>query len=202
MKKLSVFTFSVLCCVLGLVSCNSTSNDQSDKKGVFIPNIHTEVKGSQRSFVYDVFDDYSIEVRIEGSGSINKSIITASKSGEVLAVDSVETDPVISIYYGDYNRDKSPNIVLITQSAGSGSYKNAVGFEFKQDSFIGLKPLQLPFSAKDTYMGHDSLWIKNNMIYRKFPVYQKDDSNVRPTGGERTIQYTLEKDYAWKEVVK
>jgi hypothetical protein len=41
------------------------------------------------------------------------------------------------------------------------------------------------------YMGHDEFAIVENTLNQRFPVYNPGDSNARPTGGMRQIEYKL-----------
>jgi len=51
-------------------------------------------------------------------------------------------------------------------------------------------------------MGHDSVYIEGSRLYRKFPVYKEGDANCCPSGGTKTIKYTLKKGEAsWQLVI-
>jgi hypothetical protein len=41
------------------------------------------------------------------------------------------------------------------------------------------------------YMGHDEFTVVENSFARRFPIYKKEDSNAKPTGGMRQLQYEL-----------
>lgn len=40
-------------------------------------------------------------------------------------------------------------------------------------------------------MGHDEMAIVENTFFRRFPIYKDGDSNAKPTGRMRQIQYKL-----------
>ena len=40
-------------------------------------------------------------------------------------------------------------------------------------------------------MGHDEFTVMENSLVRRFPIYKKNDSNAKPTGGTRQIEYKL-----------
>jgi hypothetical protein len=43
-------------------------------------------------------------------------------------------------------------------------------------------------------MGHDTFKVENGKLLRTFPVYTDTDANANPTGGTRTLTYTLGND--------
>jgi hypothetical protein len=45
-------------------------------------------------------------------------------------------------------------------------------------------------------MGHDSIFIANKKLFRKFPIYKDGDEQCCPTGGTRTLNYLLTKGEA------
>jgi hypothetical protein len=40
-------------------------------------------------------------------------------------------------------------------------------------------------------MGHDEFAVVENVLARRFPVYRPGDTNAKPTGGVRQLQYKL-----------
>ena len=50
-------------------------------------------------------------------------------------------------------------------------------------------------------MGHDNFAPVEGVFVRKFPIYKEGDSNAKPTGKTRQIQYHLKQGEAgWKLV--
>jgi len=98
----------------------------------------------------------------------------------------------------DINSDGFDELYLITQSTGSGTYGTIYGFTSNNDKSI--TPIYIPkISEKDLkgnfkgYMGHDSIYISNNKLFRKYPVYKEEDANCCASGGDKSIQYILKK---------
>jgi hypothetical protein len=92
----------------------------------------------------------------------------------------------------DLDADGSPEIYVYVTSAGSGSYGSLVAYAAnhrKSLSEIVLPPLTA--AAAQGYMGHDEFAVLEGVLGRRFPVYRDGDSNVRPTGGMRQLQYKL-----------
>jgi hypothetical protein len=92
----------------------------------------------------------------------------------------------------DLNADGLPEVYVYVTSAGSGSYGSLVAYAAnrrKSLSEIVLPPLTE--AAAKGYMGHDEFAVLEGVLGRRFPVYRDSDSNARPTGGMRQLQYKL-----------
>jgi len=94
----------------------------------------------------------------------------------------------------DLNNDGSPEIYVYVTSAGSGSYASLVAYavnDKKSLSPIYLPPLGDNPDLSKGYMGHDQLRTAEGGLVQRFPLYRDGDSNAKPTGGTRQIQYKL-----------
>jgi hypothetical protein len=94
----------------------------------------------------------------------------------------------------DINADRSPELYVFTTSAGSGSYGSVIAYSANRRK--SLSEIYLPPIAEDKklgkgYMGHDEFAIVGNRLVQRFPVYRDGDTNAKPTGGTRQIQYKL-----------
>jgi len=105
-------------------------------------------------------------------------------------IDGSVTDAEVA----DLNSDGSPEIYVFTTSAGSGSYGGVVAYganNKKSLSDIYLPPLEDDKKRSRGYMGHDQFKIIETSLARRFPIYKGGDSNHKPTGGTRQLQYKL-----------
>lgn len=101
---------------------------------------------------------------------------------------------VVEAEVADLDVDGSPEIYIYVQSAGSGSYGSLVAFaanKKKSLSDIYLPPIADDPKAAKGYLGHDEFRVVENTLVRRFPVYRDGDTNAKPTGGMRQIQYKL-----------
>lgn len=94
----------------------------------------------------------------------------------------------------DLNADGSPEILVYTVSAGSGSYGSLIGYASNRKK--SLSQIYLPDLTQDKetsigYMGHDEFSVVETRLARRFPVYRPGDSNNNPTGGLRQLYYEL-----------
>lgn len=94
----------------------------------------------------------------------------------------------------DLNKDGSPEIYVYVNTAGSGSYGSLVAYSANNNkslSGIYLSPLEDDKKNSRGYMGHDEFAVTESTLVRRFPVYKEGDSNAKPTGGARELQYKL-----------
>jgi Periplasmic lysozyme inhibitor of I-type lysozyme len=94
----------------------------------------------------------------------------------------------------DLNADGSPEIYVYVASAGSGSYGSLVAYAAnrrKSMSEIYLPPIAENTAAAKGYMGHDEFAVVESTLVQRFPIYRSGDTNARPTGGMRQLQYRL-----------
>lgn len=93
----------------------------------------------------------------------------------------------------DLNSDGVPELVIRAASAGSGSYGSVKAWTVGTQG-SRLQPIVLPELRADQtkgYMGHDEFAVVETTLVRRFPIYRPGDSNAKPTGGTRQIQYTM-----------
>jgi len=185
-----------------LYSCNQNKSEQNipakekiEIKSVKNPkNIQTVIHENRTNT-----DKVFIVKEEKLSSSISKIIITTKGFTEVNEpIQMEETDPLFQTLVADINSDGFDELYIITQSTGSGTYGTIYGFASNNDKSI--TPIYIPkISEKDLkgnikgYMGHDSIYISNNKLLRKYPIYKEGDANCCPSGGDKSIQYILKK---------
>lgn len=137
----------------------------------------------------------TFHVTCPNKGSVNNLQIDVK--GLAKATDPVKAEidgTVTSVEVADLNADGSPEIYVFTRSAGSGSYGNVIAYAAnnkKSLSQVSLPELTDDAKASKGYMGHDEFAVVENVLARRFPLYQKGDSNAKPSGKTRQIQYKL-----------
>jgi hypothetical protein len=114
----------------------------------------------------------------------------------------IDNSPIVKTINGtvsgaavaDLNGDGSPEIYVYVTSAGSGSHGSLVAYAAnrrKSLSPITLPPVTQDKAASKGYMGHDAFAVVERVLVQRFPVYRDGDTNARPTGGIRQLQYKL-----------
>ncbi|WP_196884918.1 hypothetical protein [Aureivirga sp. CE67] len=99
-----------------------------------------------------------------------------------------EVDPIENIYGSPLGNDTI--LYFVTYSAGSGAYKQILPFWIQGNRKVEY--VKFPPVTETDYMGHDSILMKNGKIYRSFPTYKHNDTNVKPTGKVKTLIYKPE----------
>ncbi len=105
-----------------------------------------------------------------------------------------DVDPVADLFIAVLDENGFDEIYIITMSAGAGIYGNVLGFASNKDkslSGINISNVDTNDRAFKGYMGHDVFSIKDQKLIRSFPIYVKEDTNQKPTGGNRNLIYGL-----------
>ena len=137
----------------------------------------------------------TFQVKCPNEGSLNKLTITPTGlEGEnkpiVVEVDGSVTGAEVE----DLDANGFPEIYVYVSSAGSGSYGSLVAYAANQKK--SLTEIFLPNLEEDKvnskgYMGHDQFAVGEGSLLRRFPIYMAGDSNAKPTGKTRQLQYKL-----------
>ncbi|MCP4884001.1 MAG: hypothetical protein GY908_09420 [Flavobacteriales bacterium] len=180
-----------------------SSEKQSTENSITIAD--TEISDDLDGTVFKTSTGKSIElITDQKSSSLNDlKIIPLDFSNTKDTLKIEDCDPLQNSWIQDLDQNGFDELYLITASAGSGSYAKIYGYASNQD--LSMTPIHVPeISDKDLladgdyygYMGHDSIYIANNKIYRKYPVYKEGDPNCCPSGGDKTLSYTLQQGEA------
>jgi hypothetical protein len=101
---------------------------------------------------------------------------------------------VVNVACADLDRDSIPEVYVFAQSAGSGSYANLYAFQIDKGSEQSILLPDLDKRQSAGYLGHDTLWVQDSILVRRFPVYTEGDINASASGGARTLEYVLQRD--------
>ena len=190
------------------ISCNNEQNSTKIKTVETNSNVSLSKNQVQKtdsnSIVFSkklTLQGIRYEIKAVGHGSVSK--LTVLPSGLKLYNDSIllEVDPIVGAEIEDLDRDGFPELLIYTQSAGSGSYGNVIGFspnKGKSLSQIYFPELDKNAPAMKGYMGHDEFAIVENSLVRRFKIY---DSNAKPTAKIRQLEYHLKLGEASKKFV-
>lgn len=185
-------TMLLFCCLFAACSSNKQGNNEqfvttaevgvNNKKTTTFKPIELTYPGSEISFKVSVLDKQLI---IQPKG--------LNVSNEVFSHD-ITGYTVTNAEIGDLNLDSYPEVFVYLQSDGSGSYGELIGYSVnngKSASQVYLPLISENSKINSGYMGHDEMAIVENTFFRRFPIYKDGDSNAKPTGRMRQIQYKL-----------
>jgi len=148
--------------------------------------------------------DYSQSLSLQGAtfnlkatkhGSMNNLSIKADYSGHKIFEKHREIDGTVTgAEIADLNSDGSPEIYIYLTSAGSGSYGSVIAYAMNKKHSV--TEIYMPNLLDDPrlskgYMGHDEFSIIENSLGRRFPIYIDGDTNAKPSGGKRQLEYKL-----------
>lgn len=201
MKLLKPLLIALSLCAI-LLSCKQTENKQSGQSDVIEEGGDlNKLPQNKINSVHQTRSGKSFQLIInKNERSLND--ITIVPTGFENTTDSLiinDADPVTQAFVADLNGDGFEEFYLITTSAGSGSYSSIHGIASNSDK--SATPVYVPeISEHDLsdsmkfqgYMGHDSIYLQEGFIARKFPVYKEGDANCCPTGGYKTLRHYLE----------
>jgi len=155
--------------------------------------IKRDINKRSRNFL--IAKDLFVEINTcHNAGCDNLAVqisgLKESKKKLALKVDGSVTNSQIA----DLNYNGFPEILIYTKSAAAEGYGNIICFSVNTDK--NITPIALPdiyrnAAACKGYMGHDKFTVEKNTLVRKFPVYNLNDAESKPTGGTRAIKYAL-----------
>ena len=100
---------------------------------------------------------------------------------------------------GDINVDGSPEIYVYIKAKSKASLIAYSANNKKSLSEIYLPPITNDPKLTKGYRGHDEIMMVEGIVAQRFPIYKDNDTDDKPTGGWRQLQYKLTQGEAsWK----
>lgn len=145
----------------------------------------------------------TFHVTCANQGSTNTvKIVPAGLEKDNAPIEKEVDGSVTGAEVADLNVDGSPEVYVYVQSAGSGSYGSLLAYAAnrrKSLSEIFLPPVAEAAKLSKGYMGHDAMAVVEGTFVQRFPLYGDGDTNAKPTGKTRQLQYKLAAGEAgWK----
>jgi len=141
------------------------------------------------------------DITSTGNGSMRNLTIVSTGFKNPIDKISIECEPITNAEIEDLDKDGYPELLIYTQSAGSGSYGNVIGYS--PNKGLSLSQISFPESNQSAaemkgYMGHDEFAIVETTLMRRFKTYEGNDANAKPTGKIRQLEYKLKNGEAAK----
>lgn len=198
MKALMIILLS-----LAIFSCGKKENkEQEQLQEQAVPEIENKEEKaeepSKKNLTTSTGKTFEVETQSEGSSVMN---IIVSPKDFPNSTDSWKiegADPLADSFTADLDQNGFEELYLVTRSVGSGSYGRLYGYASNNDK--SATPIYVPEPSETDlaqggdfygYMGHDSIYLDQGRLFRKFPVYNEGDENCCPTGGDRLLEYEL-----------
>jgi hypothetical protein len=138
---------------------------------------------------------FAFDVSATAEGSINTVTVTPhGLSQQKTPVTSEIDGTVTGAEIDDLDANGFPEIYIYVTSAGSGGYGSLAAWAVNRGK--SMTPIVLPPVADSPtlskgYMGHDEFAVVEGNLVQRFPLYGDLDTNARPTGKTRQLQYKL-----------
>jgi hypothetical protein len=139
-----------------------------------------------------------VETEAQGASVMDITISTRGFGESDQTWELKGKNPLTDSFVADLDSNGFEELYLVTTSAGSGSYGTIYGYASNRDKSV--TPIYIPeISENDLgaggsfegYMGHDSIFLDESRLFRKFPVYLEGDENCCPSGGFQKLEYEL-----------
>lgn len=189
-------TLLLLAAFASVVSCNNnTTSDKAQlEDSITKPSTSQVTTDSVAFFKMLTFGDVSFDITSIGEGSLQQVTIQSFGPSIEKKVMMMKLDPITSAEVADLNSDGHAELLVYTQSAGSGSYGKVVAFSVNNGKSISQ--VTFPETSNNSkinkgYRGHDKFAIVNNQLTQEFPIYNSSDTNAEPTGKKRVVTYKL-----------
>lgn len=182
-----------LCLMLVFFSCKTKG---PNKQAETLPQRET-IDNNSESFSMELSSEgilFKISVLRKGE---EKELLVSTKGLKIRDYNErfdIVGELVVDAQLADLNGDNSPELLIYTQSVGSGSYGKAYVFSvnnLKSMSAVYMLPIYDDENLRQGYMGHDRFEVVDNTLVHHLPIYKEGDSNANPTGGVRQVIYTL-----------
>jgi hypothetical protein len=99
---------------------------------------------------------------------------------------------IVDAWNMDLDSDGNPELFIQSKGEGEGSHLNMYVYEYSDGgSAQELNFPSLKGSQKEGYKGQDSVYIKEGILMRSFPVFDEGDSTNTPTNEKKTLIYKL-----------
>lgn len=193
--------------LLSLTACQNAQTQVSDKNMASQPIPSTPAKtdntplnasGSYNKSIR--YKDFSAHVVSTPDGEGGYHLKIQPKSGDT--IEKSISNPVVNAATGDLNRDGFYEILVFTQSVGSGSYGDVIAYSSNRGkSWSEVSFPELSDKLKQGYMGHDEFEMIDNVLVRQFPLYLEHDTNANPKGKKRQIKYFMKDGEASRQFV-
>ncbi len=183
--------------VVFLVSCGNGGTKCKNTKETIVSNKNMKSENTEE-FRLKTATGKEFVVKAESKSASLNDIVVTPKGFEYSKENMVikDADPIADVFTADINKDGFDELYVITRSAGSGSYATIYAWSSNRDkSVTPVYVKELSEKEKEKifkgYMGHDSVYVSGDRLYRKFPVYKDGDANCCPSGGTKVVQYIL-----------
>ena len=126
-----------------------------------------------------------------GSACLPIHIISLENEAPLRIPSDLLDGQLVSASTCDLDEDGNLELALVARACGSGAYLQVLLLERENEQWVQCNAGSLPAVMTAGYMGHGEVTFSQKGIQHRYPIYKDGDSNVRPSGGERSVEYHL-----------
>ncbi|AKD54334.1 hypothetical protein SD10_04810 [Spirosoma radiotolerans] len=182
-----------ICCLLvGMIWLVGAA--QGKRQGVLSTMAYQQAASVESLFNKALrFNVYTFTVTAADTGRVREVQVKAYRGELLLTNFQVRVDGAVTgAEVADLDNNRFPELYVYSTSDGSGSFGRVYGWQFLPERKADITPANWRNTMPQGYMGHDSLWVEQDILCRKFPIYQPGDANAEPSGGYQMMRYKLQ----------
>lgn len=132
------------------------------------------------------------------AASIGTFLVTVAAPTGKRATLRADRDGTLSgAWADDIDGDGKFEVMVWSQSAGSGSYGKVGVFTWTGSTLKNRVVPELNARQMAGYMGHDQFSVTRSQLYRSFPTFKQKDNDPAVKTGMRTLRLNLKK-FRWE----
>lgn len=163
--------------------------DKEPKRNMVVSQREFPMQSGKSLIIIEHYGDgfSSRDITIRSKGFLKDNIFNFESAGYV-----------DSVMISDLNDDGQKEIYMLIGNGGSGGMEDLLGFTILNDEMVKIDTKEIYNVANGNYfdvskiMGHDNYYTEGKYLINTVPLYNEDDPNCCPTGGQINIFYGFE----------
>lgn len=165
--------------------------------GVILPALSSAADFDSKTWMYRGCKVH-VAVGKKEAASIGTFLVTVAAPTGKRATLRADRDGTLSgAWADDIDGDGKFEVMVWTQSAGSGTYGKVGVFTWTGSTLKNRVVPELNAGQMAGYMGHDQFSVTRSQLYRTFPLYRQKDNDPAVRTGMRTLRLNLKK-FRWE----
>lgn len=193
--KRSIYFFAVVALTLIFAGCDSSDQKASAPKQMYSAQKVQLTQPFRFHKTVEVSPENTFDIFSWGRGSAETSallILESDSSSKKYTTTTGDLEGAITdVYNTDMDMDGNPEILIQAKAKDSTVHTQIYAFEFKDNRAQKIDFPKLNQSQKKGYRGQDKFFIKEGILMREFPVYNGNNTDAKPTGGKRLLEYGI-----------
>jgi hypothetical protein len=179
------FTLAAVVIVAMLVGCS----DEKEEPPKLTPEQIAEAMGFRAE----------VTVPVGEAASVGTFLAAVTyPDGTTQLVEGERDGSVAAVWLCDLGGDGVLELVIVTASAGSGSYGAVAVYRQDGGRFAPVEIAGLDEGQREGYAGNDTFGVTDGQLVRSFPAHVEGDESESPSGGTTRLVYSFDES-RWLE---